>query len=161
MEPTRPPLPPRNPETRRRHEQDVFWQITFPVALMTLALLALVTLVVLAATGGNWAPLSVLADTALVWMSLPVLLITLITVAVLIGLVVAVVKIIEVLPPYFAVVQHYARLMLYYVRRYTRVLVNLMLTVQGRAAQAQNAAAAPARIVRRLAQPSTEHPPES
>jgi cell division protein FtsW (lipid II flippase) len=88
----------RNPITHQRHRREVLWQITVPVGIFALALLALAILVVVQASAGQ---ASVWADISLMWMIIPAFIITLILFVFLAACVYLVVLMIGVLPYYF------------------------------------------------------------
>jgi cell division protein FtsW (lipid II flippase) len=92
------PLRERNPITHQRHRREVLWQITVPVGIFALALLALAILVVVQASAGQ---ASVWADISLIWMIIPAFIITLILFVFLAACVYLVVLMIGVLPYYF------------------------------------------------------------
>jgi cell division protein FtsW (lipid II flippase) len=92
------PLRERNPITHQRHRREVLWQITVPVGIFALALLALAILVVVQASAGQ---ASVWADISLMWMIIPAFIITLILFVFLAACVYLVVLMIGVLPYYF------------------------------------------------------------
>ena len=64
------PVLERNPVTHQRHRREVFWQITVPLLVVILLLLALAILVVFQATAVQK---SVWADISLMWLIVPAL----------------------------------------------------------------------------------------
>ena len=120
-----------------------------PIVLFSLLLIAAIVAIVGSAVGGNWAPLRVLADTSIIWLSLPVMLIALLVAAVLAGLVYAVIKLIEFIPPYTMLAQDKTRLLVYYVRLICRNIVNFFLEANARTAQLSHILSTPARLFSR------------
>lgn len=84
----------RNQETRKRHRQEVFRQITLPLLVGGSILLALAGLVVLGSTGAvvRW------ADISIIWLIGPTFLFTFLAMVVLAGMVYLTVIIIVKLP---------------------------------------------------------------
>jgi hypothetical protein len=93
------PIPERNPETHKKYRQEAFWQITFPVLLGVIALLAVSGVMIWAGLSGS-GNLSKWADVSLIWLILPVLVVFLLFLAVLGALVYAVILLLQVLPRY-------------------------------------------------------------
>lgn len=89
-----PPKPERNPVTHRIHRRQVFWQITLPVLLGVLLLIALGVLASLGVPG----KISQRADVALIWLVAPQLLVCLFFLAILMGLAIGLTRLIQVLP---------------------------------------------------------------
>lgn len=96
-----PQLPPPNPLTARQHHREVFWQIILPLLGGTVFVVVLAILIV----GSTPAQASVGADTALIWLILPLFLFGLIAFAMLIFLVVLVTRLLEKTPPYARLIQ--------------------------------------------------------
>jgi hypothetical protein len=86
----------RNPITHQRHRKEVLWQITLPILIFGLILLAFSVLAI--TMSPNQA--SLWADISLIWLIMPVMVITLISLVMLIASIYAVIKIIQVLPVY-------------------------------------------------------------
>lgn len=86
----------RNPLTYARHRKEVFWQISLPLAIGSLILLAFAGLSLTLEAGeiSRW------ADISLVWMIAPIMLVILITFAMLVVSIYVTVKLIEALPYY-------------------------------------------------------------
>jgi FtsH-binding integral membrane protein len=84
----------RNPITRQRHRKEVLWQITFPLLITGLILLAFSILSITMTPEET----SVWADISLIWLIMPVMVLTLISLAMLIASIYAVLKLIQVLP---------------------------------------------------------------
>jgi hypothetical protein len=74
----------RNPNTHNTHKKQVFWQITFPLILGLLVVLALGVWAVLSAVQGDGVSQS--ADASLVFLLMPVMVMTLIPFVLLTGL---------------------------------------------------------------------------
>lgn len=91
------PILPRNPVTHQRHRREVFWQITFPLIIICVILLALAIL----ATGLSTESASTWADISIIWMIIPALLISLLTMIFLAGGVYLTLWLIQNLPFYF------------------------------------------------------------
>jgi uncharacterized membrane protein YhdT len=98
--------PERNPQTHAKHRREVFWQITLPLVIGILLLLAAVAAIILSATQpvtdlGRW------ADVSLMWMILPSLFIALIMLVILIALVYGISVLLKVIPRYARILQLY------------------------------------------------------
>jgi lipopolysaccharide export LptBFGC system permease protein LptF len=92
------PLKERNPLTHQRHRREVLWQITIPVGVFALILLALAVLAIVQASPDQ---ASVWADISLMGMIIPTFIITLIFFIFLSACVYLVLRIIGILPYYF------------------------------------------------------------
>ena len=107
MEPSRRlPTPERNPKTHAAHKREVFWQITVPLVLAVLLILAVVVAIIFSATQpvtdvSRW------ADVSLIWIILPSLFIALIILAITVGLVIAISQVLKVIPRYARIIQLY------------------------------------------------------
>jgi len=99
-------LPERNPKTHAQHRREVFWQITLPLLIGILLLLAVVAGVVYSATQPA-AELDRWGSVSLMWLILPSLFIALILMAFLAGLVYLVSQLLRLIPPYANVAQQY------------------------------------------------------
>jgi hypothetical protein len=86
----------RNPLTHRRHKKEVLWQITVPMLVGSVILLALAALAVGIVPGDarRW------ADISMIWLMVPVMLVTLLSLLFLAGSIYAVMRLIVVLPKY-------------------------------------------------------------
>jgi uncharacterized membrane protein len=96
----------RNPKTHAEHRREVFWQITFPLVIGILVLLAAVAVIILSATRpvtdvGRW------ADVSLIWLILPSLILALILLVLLIGFVYLISSLLRLIPRYALIVQLY------------------------------------------------------
>jgi uncharacterized membrane protein YhdT len=99
----------RNPKTHAEHKREVFWQITLPLLIGILLLLAAVAAIILSATQpvtdlGRW------ADVSLMWLILPSLFFALILLISLIGFVYLISYLLRLIPRYALIVQHYFEL---------------------------------------------------
>lgn len=96
----------RNPKTHAEHRREAFWQITFPLVIGILLLLAAVAVIIISATQpvtdvGRW------ADVSLMWLILPSLFFALILLVLLIGFVYLISYLLRLIPHYALVVQLY------------------------------------------------------
>jgi len=96
----------RNPTTYAEHRRETFWQITFPLVIGILLLLAAVAVIILSATQpvtdvGRW------ADVSLMWLILPSLFFALILLVLLIGFVYLISYLLRFIPRYALIVQLY------------------------------------------------------
>jgi hypothetical protein len=96
-------LPERNPLTRAVHRREVFWQITFPLVIGALLILALA--VGAGLVSSNTA--SQAANISTMWLILPALAFTLILTLVLATVTYGLIRLIGILPPYAALVQNF------------------------------------------------------
>ncbi|OGO31150.1 MAG: hypothetical protein A2Z16_07295 [Chloroflexi bacterium RBG_16_54_18] len=102
---TYPPSSPKpNPLTRRKHRQEVLWQITLPLALGAILVLAAgVGVVYAGATQAG--PLERWASTSIIWLIIPMMVLTLILLGVTAGLAYGIVWLIGALPKYTRQIQ--------------------------------------------------------
>lgn len=96
----------RNPKTYAKHRRDVFWQITFPLVIGMLLLLAAVALIIFSAIQpvtdvGRW------ADVSLMWLIVPSLFFALILLVLLIAFVYLISFLLRLIPHYALIVQLY------------------------------------------------------
>ena len=91
------PILPRNPITHQRHLKEVFWQITFPIIVVSLILLVFAVL----AAGLSTERASTWADISLIWMIIPTLLFSLLTMIFLAAGVYLTLRLLQILPFYF------------------------------------------------------------
>ncbi len=94
----------RNPKTHAEHKREVFWQITVPLIIGLLLILAAVGAVVFFTVQpvtevGRWASVS------LIWLILPALFFALLILIVLAGLIYAISFLLRLVPHYTLVVQ--------------------------------------------------------
>ena len=85
----------RNPVTAARHRKEVFWQVTFPVGVVILVLLAMGLMASIPGTS-----VSVWADISLIWLIVLMLIFTLILMFILAALAYLVIRINQAMPPY-------------------------------------------------------------
>jgi len=96
----------RNPKTQAEHRREVFWQISVPLIIGVLLLLAALVGIIVSAVQ----PVSDVrrwADVSLVWLILPSLFFALLCLVALAGMVVLVSLVLNKLPPLAAMVQLY------------------------------------------------------
>jgi sterol desaturase/sphingolipid hydroxylase (fatty acid hydroxylase superfamily) len=91
------PILPRNPITHQRHRREVFWQITFPILVISLVLLLLAVM----ATGLSSEKASTWADISIIWMIIPALIFSLLAMIILAALVYLTLRLLHILPFYF------------------------------------------------------------
>jgi hypothetical protein len=91
------PILPRNPITHQRHRREVFWQVTFPILVISVILLLLAVM----ATGLSAEKASTWADISIIWMIIPALIFSLLTMILLAALVYLTIKLLYILPFYF------------------------------------------------------------
>jgi hypothetical protein len=97
---------PKNRPSYQRHKQQRFWQIALPVGLAVLLMAVVLALVILTASRGDPnAQVSVWADTSMILLLLPVILVAVLAAVVLFGLIYLLAKLLNVLPRYTAAVQ--------------------------------------------------------
>ena len=100
------PLPKRNPRTHARHRREVFWQITVPLLLGVLLLVAALVVIIFSATQpvtdlGRWAGVS------LIWLIMPSLFIALIALVILVGFIYLISLLLHLVPRYALILQLY------------------------------------------------------
>lgn len=134
--PSLPPPRPRNRVTQARHQREAWLQIYLPLSLFALVFLAAAVLTLLGAFGAA-VDNSVMADTAAVWLSLPVLFAGLVLLAVVGGLAYGVSWLAACLPPYLKQGQDLSRSILDYSRRYADRAARPVVAVSARAAGVQ------------------------
>ncbi len=94
---------PRNPITKQAHRKQTFWQIAFPMILGGIAILGLAVWVIVVASGGG--NVSQAADTSLIFLIIPTMLMAFILLAVLVGLVYGMYRFLRFLPAKFFILQ--------------------------------------------------------
>jgi uncharacterized membrane protein YhdT len=127
--PRKPVYPERNPKTHALHQREVFWQISLPLVIGILVLVAAVVAIVLSATQpvtdlGRW------ADVSLMWIILPSLFFALIMLAITIGLVIGVSLLLRIVPCYARILQLYFELGKGKVSQLTNLLAEPILRVK-------------------------------
>ena len=113
-----------NPVTQGAHKREVLWQITVPFVIVLLIFLGFVVFTAVSGIQGN-GQLSRWADTSLIWLILPTLLIAFIFMALLAALVYGLFRLLRVLPGY------------------TRKAQDIVYRIQDRVEAASNLAARP------------------
>jgi len=96
----------RNPKTHAEHRREVFWQITLPLIIGILLVLAAVGAIVFSATQ----PLTDLArwaDVSLIWLILPSLFFAFIMLVILMGIVYGISMLLKIVPRYARILQLY------------------------------------------------------
>jgi hypothetical protein len=88
-----------NQDTQTAHRREVLWQITIPFIIGLLAFLIIVVVVTIAGIQGN-GQLSRWADTSLIWLILPALVIALIFIILFGGFLYLVIRLNNALPVY-------------------------------------------------------------
>jgi hypothetical protein len=88
----------RNPKTHQDHKREVFWQITFPIIIGGILVLILAVLAVVAGTESG--PLAQAADTALIFLIIPLMLFTLIFTIIFAAIAFGIIKLNSTLPFY-------------------------------------------------------------
>jgi hypothetical protein len=131
-------LPERNPKTHAAHRREVWWQITLPLLLGCLLLVALIAGVIWAATDpasevGRW------ADISLMWIMLPALFAALVMLILLIGITYLVSKLLGVLPGYARLVQDFFTVGKLKVIQFSDTLVKPVMKLKSWSAGAQRA----------------------
>jgi uncharacterized membrane protein len=130
--------PERNLKTHAEHKREVFWQITLPLIIGILLLLAALSAIIFSATQpvtdvGRW------ADVSLMWLIIPTLFFALIILVIMIGLVYAISLLIRVIPRYTCIIQLYFEQAHGKVSQLTDLLVEPILRVNSLWASARRA----------------------
>lgn len=116
----------RNPVTHTRHRREVLWQITVPLVVGIVILLALAVLTTMATADQA----SVWADISLMWLIMPALIAALVFMIFLAGSVYITVWLIRELPLYFRQIHLWLLLFGEQVRRVADMIVEPILRVQ-------------------------------
>jgi len=95
-----------NPVTHVTHQREVFWQITLPLVLGVLVILALAGLTIAAGIGLSPAT-STWASISLIWLILPGLIIVLVLIVFLSSVIYGIIRLEQVLPVYARQVQDF------------------------------------------------------
>ena len=90
----------------KKHKRQTFWQITFPLIMTVLLILAVAVLVGFSAFGeesgsGRWAAIST------IWLVIPMMIIALIFLVVIIAMVYGMAHLLKITPPYTGKAQYY------------------------------------------------------
>ena len=96
----------RNPKTYAEHKRETFWQITLPLVIGVLIILAVVGAIIFSVTQpvtdvGRW------ADVSLIWLIIPSLFFALLFLILLVGLIYAISFLLRLIPRYTLILQLY------------------------------------------------------
>lgn len=121
----RPSYPVPNPVTRRKHRQEVFWQVTVPLLVGAILVLAAgVGVIYVGAT--NLTPVDRWASISIIWLIIPTMFVALIFLAVIASLAYGLARLIGILP------------------KYTRQVQDLFVSIEARVKNAADSAVEPA-----------------
>lgn len=121
----------QNQPSYQRHKKQRFWQILAPIGAGVLLVAAVMVLIILTATGGDpGAQVSGWADTSLIWLILPVLLVAVGVALLLFALVYLLARFLKILPSYISLVQNYATLAAVQVKYWSDKVVAPLITVK-------------------------------
>jgi len=101
-----PPFRERNPITHQIHKREVFWQITVPVVIGAVIVLAIASMVILATATGS-GNVSDWADASLILMIVPTMLMVFILMLILAGLIYLITRLLGVSPFFFRRIQDF------------------------------------------------------
>jgi len=124
--------PEPNPLTQRKHRKEVLWQITAPLVIGALLVLAAGVGVVYAGAS-NTGPVDRLASISIIWLIIPMMVVALIFLAVTVALAYGLMRLNDLLPIY------------------SRQLQDLFVVIEARVKRAADAAVEPALRVRSAA----------
>jgi hypothetical protein len=118
-------LPERNPVTHALHRREVLWQITVPLVIGGIVILALAVLAAFGSSGNvsRW------ADISLIWVLSPMLVISLIFFVILAGLAYLMIVVIRKLPPLMRRFQDLVATLGAQVRKITDLIVEPILRI--------------------------------
>lgn len=120
----RPSYPVPNPVTRRKHRREVFWQVTVPLLVGAILVLAAgVGVIYVGAT--NLTPVDRWASISIIWLIIPMMFVALIFLAVITSLAYGLVRLIGILP------------------KYTRQVQDLFVSIEARVKSAADSAVEP------------------
>ncbi|MGE5123437.1 MAG: hypothetical protein ACM3H7_02900 [Acidobacteriaceae bacterium] len=141
-------LPERNPKTHAEHRREVFWQITLPLIIGFLLLLAALGAIIFSITQPatqveRW------ADVSLMWLIAPSLIFALIILVILVAFIYVITLLLRVTPRYARLVQYYLEVGEAKVRQVADWLAEPILRLHGILAVLR-------RVGRRARQPSGE-----
>ena len=116
----------------QRHKKQRFWQILAPILLGGMITLAAGTvLMVLALTGGvSGINLSQVADTSLIWLILPVVVLGVVFGLIVFGMIYAAARLLNVLPYYTFLIQQYAALIEAKIKLWMKKGMDPVITVE-------------------------------
>jgi len=123
------PLQSRNPATQRAHQREALWQISLPLVLGVLLVLAAAGGVVWAGTT-NTGTVSKWADASLIWLITPLMVVALLFLGLLAGLVYVLTLGTRRLPFFMHRVQNFFRLISLWVRKAADGAVEPVLRTQ-------------------------------
>ncbi len=123
------PFPERNPKTHAEHRREVFWQITLPLIISVLLILAAIGAIIFSVTQPA-TQLERWADVSLMWLILPSLFFALIILVVLVAFVYAITLLLHVTPRFARLVQYYFEIGEAKVRQVTNWLAEPFLRVE-------------------------------
>ena len=121
------PLPPPNPVTHQKHSHEVLWQITVPLLVGVVVVVALAVLV----TFGSAARISRWADISTIWLIIPGLFVGLVFIALFGGITYLLLLAIRKLPPYARLAQAFFVKVNTAVRKASDKAVEPVLKVEG------------------------------
>jgi len=126
----RTPLPfvERNPLTYKKHQHEVFWQITIPLAMGVILVVAVAVLTVTATTAGQK---SQLADIALINLMIPAMIFGVIQLAFLGLSLYGIIKLIMVLPFAFRRIQDFFSLAGFRINQVTDAMIEPFIRAKG------------------------------
>ena len=115
----------------QRHKKQRFWQILAPILLGGMITLAAAVLMVLALTGGvSGINLSQVADTSLIWLILPVVVLGVVFGLIVFGMIYAAARLLNVLPYYTFLIQQYAALIEAKIKLWMKKGMDPVITVE-------------------------------
>ena len=130
--------PERNPKTHAEHKREVFWQITLPLVIGILLMLAALGAIIFSVAQpvtdvGRW------ADVSLVWMIAPSLVFALIILVIMIGLVYAISRLLGIIPRYALIIHLFFERIKGKVSQLTNLMVEPILRINSAWAAARRA----------------------
>jgi hypothetical protein len=134
---------PRNPLTQQSHRREVLWQITIPVVVGTVLMLALCVL----ATMLSAPSASLWADISIIWMIPPVFLVAFLMMAINAGSAYLLIRVIAAAPPFFFKAQNFFRRVQLKVGAITNKAVEPFLRLQAWGASARAAKREAQRVI--------------
>jgi uncharacterized membrane protein YbhN (UPF0104 family) len=115
----------------KRHQRQSFWQIIAPVGFATLLILVILVLVILRAVGTDaGGQVSQWADTSLIWLILPALLLALLLTLILVGMIYLLAQLLKIIPGFTYNAQYYVGLASGYVESFADKLVAPIIAVK-------------------------------
>lgn len=127
-----PPLiPERNPVTAQKHRREVLWQITVPLIIGIILVLALAVFITVVSYTGNGSAASLWADISLIWLIIPAFIGGLILLVLLAGLAYGIYWLVQNLPTWALQAQNIIVTVGVNVRKATDLAVEPVLRVEG------------------------------